>query len=81
MRTTIDGAGRVVVPKVLRDRLRLFGGAELEIEEVDGVIEIRPAPGVVRVVQTPEGPVAASEALGTKLDDASVRDVLEQTRR
>jgi AbrB family looped-hinge helix DNA binding protein len=79
MRTTIDGAGRVVIPKSLRDRLRLVGGSTLEIEEVDGVIEVRPVPGVVRVVTTPEGPVAVAD--GGVLDDATVRDVLDQLRR
>ena len=32
MRTTIDGAGRVVVPKRIRDAAGLIGGAEVEIE-------------------------------------------------
>ena len=31
MRTTIDTAGRIVVPKALRDELGLVGGEELEI--------------------------------------------------
>ena len=81
MKTTIDGAGRVVIPKSLRDRLRLVGGSALEIEEVDGVIEVRPVPGVVRVVTTPDGPVAVADTAGSALDDATVRDVLDQLRR
>ncbi|NBQ37700.1 MAG: AbrB/MazE/SpoVT family DNA-binding domain-containing protein [Synechococcus sp.] len=43
MNITIDAAGRVVVPKPLRDQLHLVPGSEFEIEPtVDGVI-IRPA--------------------------------------
>jgi AbrB family looped-hinge helix DNA binding protein len=43
MKITIDAAGRLVVPKPLRDRLHLVPGSELEIEPTsDGVI-IRPA--------------------------------------
>jgi AbrB family looped-hinge helix DNA binding protein len=43
MKTTIDAAGRLVVPKPLRDRFHLAAGSELEIEPTsDGVI-IRPA--------------------------------------
>lgn len=43
MRTTIDAAGRLVVPKSLRDQFHLAPGSELEIEPTsDGVI-IRPA--------------------------------------
>ncbi|CAN5565391.1 hypothetical protein BH24CHL9_BH24CHL9_15280 [soil metagenome] len=40
MRTTIDPAGRIVVPKTLRDELGLTGGQELEIEARDGRLEI-----------------------------------------
>ena len=43
MRTKIDGAGRLVVPKPIRERLKIGGGSALDIVEQDGVIEIRPA--------------------------------------
>ena len=46
MRSTIDKAGRVVVPKAMRDELGLTGGTEIEIGLVDGKIEIEAAPGV-----------------------------------
>ena len=39
MRTTIDKAGRIVVPKALRDELSLTPGQELEISAVDGRLE------------------------------------------
>jgi len=43
MKITIDAAGRLVVPKSLRDQFHLAPGSELEIEPIsDGVI-IRPA--------------------------------------
>ena len=35
MRTTIDGGGRIVVPKRMRDFLGLVAGSEVEIE-LDG---------------------------------------------
>ena len=39
MKTTIDAAGRLVVPKSLRDQFHLVPGSELEIEPTsDGVI-------------------------------------------
>ena len=43
MKTTIDAAGRVVVPKPLRDRLSLAAGSEIEIELVGDGIVLRPA--------------------------------------
>jgi len=40
MRITIDGAGRIVVPKALRDPLGLNAGQALEIGVRDGRLEI-----------------------------------------
>lgn len=51
MKTTIDSAGRVVIPKALRDRTGLRPGAELDIRDSDGIIEIIPAAPRGRVVK------------------------------
>ena len=40
METTIDAAGRVVIPKAIRDRLGLKSGTPLRIEAIDGRVEI-----------------------------------------
>lgn len=45
MRTTIDGAGRIVVPKKLRDRLGLVAGTEIEISETATGLAVEPAGG------------------------------------
>ena len=46
MRTTIDKAGRVVIPAAMRERARLTPGAELEIlEDETGIRLERVAPG------------------------------------
>jgi AbrB family looped-hinge helix DNA binding protein len=42
VRTTIDGTGRLVIPKAIRDRLGLHGNEQVEITERDGRIEIEP---------------------------------------
>jgi AbrB family looped-hinge helix DNA binding protein len=44
MRTTIDSAGRLVVPKELRQQAQLKPGMPLEIRFREGCIEIEPAP-------------------------------------
>ena len=51
MKTTIDGAGRVVIPKALRDRAGLKPGTELDIRDSDGIIEITPSAPRGRVVR------------------------------
>jgi AbrB family looped-hinge helix DNA binding protein len=40
MITTIDRAGRLVIPKAIRDRLGLRGGEQVEVEERDGEIRV-----------------------------------------
>ena len=42
MSTTIDAAGRVVIPKALRDRAGLAPGTEVDFRYHDGAIEIAP---------------------------------------
>ena len=42
MKTTIDSAGRVVIPKALRERAGLRSGDELDLRYSDGIIEIIP---------------------------------------
>ena len=81
MRTTIDGAGRVVIPKPLRDEAGLTPGAEVELAFRDGRIELQPAAAPMRVVK--RGQVAAIEAEGEMptLTSADVRGVLERVRR
>jgi AbrB family looped-hinge helix DNA binding protein len=51
MKTTIDAAGRVVIPKALRDRAGLQAGMEIEVNLRDGLIEIAPPPPQGRLVR------------------------------
>lgn len=82
MKTTIDGAGRVVIPKALRDRLGLAGGAKVEMDERDGAIEIRPLDVGVILTRGDDGrPVFTAPEGVTPLTDADVRSVLEAVRR
>jgi AbrB family looped-hinge helix DNA binding protein len=43
MKTTIDAAGRLVIPKKLRDEAGIEPGMELEVSCRDGHIQIEPA--------------------------------------
>jgi len=82
MKTTIDRSGRIVVPKRIRDRLLLKGGEELEIDELDGRIEIRRAPRDVELVETRHGLLAADPRASLPgLGPEEVRQLLEGTRR
>jgi AbrB family looped-hinge helix DNA binding protein len=43
MTLKIDKAGRVILPKPVRDRLGLHAGSDLEIEETPDGVVLRPA--------------------------------------
>ena len=51
MRSTIDRAGRVVIPKTLRESAGLKPGSELEIAYRDGKVEIEPVRRAVKLVR------------------------------
>ncbi len=79
MKTTIDAAGRLVVPKPLRDQLGLSPGTELEAQAVDGRLEVA-IPSRVRVEDSPHGVRFVADA-AESLSAAQVRKVMEQSRR
>lgn len=82
MRTTIDSAGRIVIPKAIRDRLGLRGGEAVDIDESDGRIEVSRLRRKVELVEGEHGLLVA--APGTEmpgLGPAEVRELLERSRR
>jgi AbrB family looped-hinge helix DNA binding protein len=81
MKTTIDGSGRLVVPKPIRDRMQLSNGTELEVGERNGVIELRPVPADVETRDTPDGPVVAARGPMPPLTDEIIRETLDRIRR
>jgi AbrB family looped-hinge helix DNA binding protein len=79
MRTTIDAAGRLVVPKALREELGLAAGTELELDAVDGHLEIS-VPSRVRVEVGEHGVrFAADDPVALTSDQ--VRELMERGRR
>jgi AbrB family looped-hinge helix DNA binding protein len=49
MKTTIDRAGRIVIPKEVRRQAGWAPGSQLEVEWRDGKVEIEPAALPVRL--------------------------------
>ncbi len=81
MQSTIDAAGRVVIPKSIRDSLGLTGGQKIEIRERDGAVEIEPAATPMRLEKRDGHLVAAPEHELPVLTDDLVRATLEKVRR
>ena len=81
MRSTIDSAGRVVLPKALRERLGLARGGVIEIRERDGRIEIEAVPTMMKLVSRRGGPTALPEVELPPLTDEIVRATIERARR
>lgn len=81
MKTTIDGAGRIVVPKAIRDALDLKPGQALEIRAADGRLEIEAAATPLSLKKRGKGVVAVPETELPELTSAEVRETLERVRR
>ena len=50
MKSTIDSAGRLVLPKPIREAANLQGGTEVEIRVAGDHLEIEPVPAEVSLV-------------------------------
>jgi len=81
MRTTIDAAGRIVVPKALRDAMGLAAGRTIDMVFTDGRIEIELAPIEVELESRGRLPRLIAMSDQPELTDQQVRDALEATRR
>lgn len=81
MRATIDAAGRIVVPKPLRQALGLKPGQSLEIRAGDGRLEIEIAATPMHLKKRGKGVVAVPESELPTLTADMVRETLERVRR
>jgi len=88
MKVRIDPAGRVVLPKKVRERFRLQGGDTLSLEVKGDAIQLTPQQSKVRLervngvlvlvsdIPLPEGRDLISESREERLDE-TVRGALE----
>lgn len=81
MRSTIDVAGRLVVPKPVREELGLSAGTELEVTVVDGRVELEVPTTPMRLEEREHGVVAVADREMPVLTTERVRDTLERVRR
>jgi len=77
MRTTIDSAGRLVIPRLLRDRIGLARGGEVEIELDGAAIRIEPVAGTTL---RDDGELLVIPATGAHIDHALVRELIDADR-
>jgi len=81
MKSTIDAAGRIVVPKPLRQALGLKPGQPLEIRASEGRLEIEIAATPVELKKRGKGVVAVPGVELPPLTAELVRETLERSRR
>jgi len=81
MKTAIDAAGRLVIPKALRQALGLKAGQALEIRAGDGRLVIDIAATPMRLKRRGKGVVAVPEGKLPALTADQVREALERVRR
>ena len=81
MKTTIDLAGRLVIPKRIREEAGLRPGMPLDVRWRAGRIEIEPAPLLVKLVRKGRLLVAVPEGNVAKLAAGTVERTRQALRR
>jgi AbrB family looped-hinge helix DNA binding protein len=77
---TIDTAGRLVIPKAIRDEAGLLPGEPLEVTVHDGRVEIAPAPRQVRIRETRGFRIAEPAGSYETLREHTVRKTRDRLR-
>ncbi len=80
MRITIDAAGRLVIPKALRDAVGLVPGGTVEATLRDGRIELEVPPAEVRVERQGHVWVALADAATPPLRSDDVQATVHALR-
>ncbi|HEY4896396.1 MAG TPA: hypothetical protein VII01_09935 [Solirubrobacteraceae bacterium] len=81
MRVAIDGVGRIVIPKPMRDELGIDGPTELEVTAVDGKLELT-VPYIKAHLEVRDGfTVIVPDEPVPPMTTEMVRDAIERSRR
>jgi AbrB family looped-hinge helix DNA binding protein len=81
MRVAIDGVGRIVIPKAMRDVLGIDGPSELELTERDGALELT-VPYIKAHLEERDGfTVIVPDEPVPPLTNEIVRETLERVRK
>ncbi len=81
MRIAIDGVGRIVIPKPMRDALGIEGPTELELTERDGALELT-VPYIKAHLEDRDGfTVIVPDQPVPTLTTEMVREEIERSRR
>jgi AbrB family looped-hinge helix DNA binding protein len=78
MEATIDQAGRVLLPKPLRDALGLLPGTKVDVSRYGAGLQLIPAGRTARLVEEDGALVATGE---TQIDDDIVFNLVDAGRR
>ena len=78
MKTSIDSAGRIVVPKPLRDALGLAPGSTLDISRYGAGLQLVPSGRTARLIDEARVLVVSGE---TEIDDDDVFALIDAGRR
>lgn len=81
MRVAIDGVGRLVVPKPLREELGVHGPTELELTASDGRIELTVVELPAHVEERGGFPVIVTDRPVGPMSVDEVRAAVERVRR
>jgi AbrB family looped-hinge helix DNA binding protein len=81
MRVAIDGVGRIVIPKPMRDELGITGPTELEVTVVNGALELT-VPYIKAHLEDRDGfTVIVPDEPVPPMTTEMVNDAIERSRR